>query len=101
MPRAGYIRYDPGPDRRSIDCAITSLCSLLSFGFGCCDRGITCQSFRDLAITAFSATIISDGNLTPRGPGCGPEHQPDAVVINQAPAAGFLQRAAQRRVGGH
>ena len=30
---------------------------LLSFGFGFCDRAITCQSFRDLTVTAFSATV--------------------------------------------
>src|SRR5437763_2835555 len=103
MPSTGCTRSDPDLARRSIDCAKTSLCSLLSFGFGFgfCDRVITSWSFRDLAITAFSAVTVNGGNLQAHGPRIGPEYQRDPVVINDAPAAGFLQRAAQGRTWGH
>jgi len=70
------------------------------FLFFLCDRLITCLCFRDLAITARSAALLGDGFRFARGLFVGPENQSHAVVIDDTPAAGFLQSARQGRIRG-
>src|SRR5579862_553782 len=76
------------------------MCSLLSLGFMFCDRLITCLSFRDLAITAFSVTETGGGNCFPSSLLCRPEYQRYVVVVDHAPMRRFLQGAGQRRARG-
>ena len=66
------------------------------------DRRITSKSFRDLPITAVSVLQGGGGKGSlgrGRLPGGRPEDQRDAVVVNDAPVAGLLQSARQRRRG--
>src|SRR5262249_3409600 len=80
------------------------ICSLLSFTFGfgfvVCDRVLIARlRLRDPTITAFSVAVSRGG--FPFAPDFGrPEYQCDAVVIDDAPFAGFLQRSRKREAGG-
>src|ERR1017187_9873828 len=65
--------------------------SLLSC-FVISDRSIAGLRFRDLAITACSFAVAGDGNGLP-GFMRRSKHQRDAIVINDAPLARFLERA--------
>src|ERR1039458_9413930 len=69
------------------------------YWFGSRDRSIAGLCLRDLSITACTAAG-GGGDRSPRALLRGPEHQCDAVVVDYAPAAGFLQRAGQRRTRG-